>query len=110
MISFKQLLEEVSFYQYRAIVLFRYSDEENKGMGAEKLAEMVRALPGATRVSTASLNKEKGEAIMDVRLISQKSPKEAFLALKKNALKRFAGSILDVKIGTGTVEKKDFIQ
>lgn len=110
MITFKQLLEEASFYQYKAVVLFRYNKEKEEAMGAEKLAEMVRALPGATRVSTASLDKEKGIAIMNVKLISQKPPKEAFIALKRNALKKFAGSILDVKVGANTIEKKNFIK
>lgn len=110
MISFDQLLLESSFYQYKAIVMFTYNKEKSKGMGAEKLAEMVRALPGATRVSTASLDREKGIAIMDVKLISQKPPKEAFLALKKNALSRFAGSITGVKVGVNTIEKKNFIK
>lgn len=110
MINFNQLLTESSFYQYKAIVLFKYNKEKSEGMGAEKLAEMVRALPGATRVSTASLDKEKGIAIMDVKLVSQKPPKEAFIALKKNALTRFAGSIVDVKVGAGTIEKKNFVK
>lgn len=110
MITFDQLLLESSFYQYKAVVLFKYNREGDSTMGAEKLAEMVRAIPGVTRVSTASLDKEKGIAIMDVKLISQKPPKDAFIALKKNTLKKFAGSIVSVKVGAGTIEKKNFIE
>lgn len=102
-------LQEANFYQYSAVVLFKYNVNDDT-MGAEKLAEMVRAIPGVTRVSTASLNKEKGIAIFNVKLISQKPPKDAFIAMKKNAIKKFAGSILQVKIGSGTIEKKNFVK
>lgn len=109
MITFEQLLTEVSFFQYKAVVLFRYNVDDDT-LGAEKIAEMVRALPGATRVSTASLDKDKGIVILNVKLVSQKTPKEAFIALKKNALRMFSGNIIDVKVGAGTIEKKNFVK
>lgn len=105
----KIALQEANFYQYSAVVLFKYNNEDDT-MGAEKLAEMVRAIPGVTRVSTASLDKEQGVAIFNVKLISQKPPKEAFIAMKQVAVKRFAGSILKVKVGSGTIERKNFIK
>jgi len=109
MINFQELLEEAAFKQYTALCMFKYN-RDDETLGAEKLAEMVRAIPGATRVSTAQLDKEKGIAIFNVKLISQKPPKEAFIAMKENALKRYAGSILQVKVGAGTIEVKNFIK
>lgn len=109
MITPQQLLNEVGFKQYSAMVRFKY-DRENTSLGAEKLAEMVRAIPGSTRVSTVSLDKAQGIAIFTVKLISSKPPKQAFVAFKENALNRFKGMLLSVEVGAGTIEVKgDFI-
>lgn len=109
MIGYKQLLQEAGFFQYKAVVLFRYN-KDDESLGAEKIAELVRAIPGATRVSTASLDKDKGIVVLNVKIVSQKTAKSAFAALKKNALNRFHGMVLDVKIGAGTIETKNFIK
>ena len=85
MISSYQLLRESGFAQYTAMARFTY-DRENTSLGAEKLAEMVRAIPGSTRVSTVSLDKENGIAIFQVKLISAKSPKAAFVSFKEKPL------------------------
>lgn len=108
MINYTQLLSEASFYQYKAVVRFLY-DVKDKTVGAEKIAEMVRALPGATRVSTVSANKDKGEILLNVKLISQKTPKEAFRSLKQSALRRFK-ILKKVEVGVGTIEVKNFIK
>lgn len=109
MISPYQVLQESGFSQYTAMVRFTYN-RENTSLGAEKLAEMVRAIPGSTRVSTVSLDKDSGIAIFSVKLISTKNPKGAFIAFKENALKKFKGMLLKVEVGAGTIEKKgDFI-
>lgn len=110
MISSKELLQEAGFYQYRAQVLFKFDPEDKKNhMGAEKLAELVRAIPGATRVSTVSIDRDKGQVIMDVRLISQKDSIEAFKAMKRNALDRYKGLISDVKVAVGSIETKNWV-
>lgn len=109
MITPYQLLQESGFAQYTAMVRFHYN-RDNTSLGAEKIAEMVRAIPGATRVSTVSLDKEHGIGIFNVKIISMKSPKEAYAALKKNALERYQGLITGVEVGANTIEVKgDFI-
>lgn len=109
MISLYQLLQESGFAQYTAMVRFHYN-RDNTSLGAEKIAEMVRAIPGATRVSTVSLDKEHGIGIFNVKIISQKPPKEAYRFLKQNALERYQGLITGVEIGANTIETKgDFI-
>lgn len=119
MITFDQLLtevnkksllnEEVTFYQYSALVRITYDRDSGQRIGAEKIAELLRAVPGGTRVSTSSLDKEHGIGIFNVRLISQKSPKEAFIAFKKNCLKKYKSVIRNVEIGEGTIETKNFV-
>lgn len=106
----KLLAEGMSFYQYKALVRVTYSKDPEYGMGAEKVAECLRGIPGSTRVSTASLDREHGVGIFNVRLISQKSPKEAFISFKKNCLKKFKGIILKVEIAAGSIETKNYIQ
>ena len=109
MITPYQILKESGFAQYTAMVRFHYN-RENTSLGAEKIAEMVRAIPGATRVSTVSLDKEHGIGIFNVKIISQKPPKEAYQALKQNALNRYRGLITGVEVGANTIETKgDFI-
>ena len=110
MISDKELLQEAGFYQYRAQALFEFNPNDKKNhMGAEKLAELIRAVPGATRVSTVSIDKDKGQVIMDVRLISQKDAIEDFKAMKRNTLKRYKGLILGVKVAVGSIETKNWV-
>lgn len=119
--TFEDLLTEVNgreilnegfrFYQYKALCKITYNknDKELK-LGAEKIAEALRAVPGATRVSTASLDREQGHGIFNVRLISQKSPKEALISFKKNCLKKFPNIILKVEVGAGSIEVKNFVK
>ena len=112
MISVKNLLIEsgLSFYQYKALVRVKYNTDPNIGLGAEKIAECLRAVPASTRVSTASLDREHGIGIFNVRIISQKSPKEAFVAFRKNCLSRFSSIIENVEIGAGSIEVKNFVK
>ena len=105
MITPYQLLQESGFAQHTAMVRFHYN-RENTSLGAEKIAEMVRAIPGATRVSTVSLDKQHGIGIFNVKIISSKPPKEAFQLLKKNALERYQGLIVGVEVGANTIETK----
>ena len=70
MITPYQILKESGFAQYTAMVRFHYN-RENTSLGAEKIAEMVRAIPGATRVSTVSLDKEHGIGIFNVKKLTR---------------------------------------
>lgn len=109
MITPYQLLKESGFAQYTAMIRVRYN-RDNKSLGAEKIAEMIRAIPGATRVSTVSLDKDHGIGIFNAKIISQKPAKEAYQALKQNALERYAGLVTGLDIGVNTIEVKgDFI-
>lgn len=101
-----QILLEAGFRQVSAVCRFRY-DRDNSSLGAEKLAEIVRAVPGSTRVSTVSLDKEHGIAIFNVKIITSKSPDDAFRYFKQNVLSRFGKFIKSVEIGKGSIEVKD---
>lgn len=106
----KNLLNEASFKQYKALVRIRYNDDPELHMGSEKGAEMLRAIPGATRVNSVQLDKSQNMAIYNVRVISQKSARQCFMAFKRNCLERFKGIILSVDIGAGSIEERGFIR
>lgn len=112
MLTFKELLTEggLTFYQYKALIRITYNQDKEMHLGAEKIAEALRAVPGATRVSTASLDKGKGQGIFNVRIISQRGPKEAFIKFKENCMKKFSNIILKVEVGAGSIETKNFIE
>lgn len=106
----KNLLNEASFIQYKALVRIRYNDDPDLRMGSEKIAEILRSIPGATRVNSVQLDKDQHTAIFNVRVISQKNPRQCFMAFKHNCLEKFKGIILGVDIGAGSIEKKGFVR
>ena len=106
----KNLLNEASFMQYRDLVRIRYNDNPELHLGAEKIAEMLRAVPGATRVNTVRLDKETHTAIYTIRTVSQKNARQCFMAFKQNCLDRFRGMILGVDIGAGSIEETRFVK
>ena len=106
----KNLLNEASFIQYKALVRIRYNDDPDLRMGSEKGAEMLRAIPGCTRVNSVQVDKGHNTVIYNVRVISQKNPRQCFMAFKHNCLEKFRGIILGVDIGAGSVEEKKFIR
>lgn len=106
----KNLLNEASFIQYKALVRIRYNDDPELHLGAEKIAEMLRAVPGSTRVNTVQMDKASNTIIYNVRTVSQKNARQCFMAFKRNCLERFKGMILGVDIGAGSIEEKKFVR
>ena len=93
-----QILSEIEFKTYEAMVKFVYKDDNTS-----KIGELVRALPGVTTV-TLTTDLGKGRQVFKVKLISQKSGPEAFAALKNNAMSKYS-TIVGVKIADKTIEK-----
>jgi len=93
------IISEIEFYTYEGMVQVVYKD-----ITSSKVAELIRALPGVTTVTLAS-DMGQGRETLKVKLISQKSGREAFAAMKNNAMKKYP-PIKMVKIGENTIEKK----
>ena len=93
------IISEIEFFTYEAMVQVVYKD-----IAPTKLAELIRALPGVTTVTLAT-DMGEGREVLKVKLISQKSGKEAFQALKNNAMKKYP-PIKMVKVGENTIEEK----
>ena len=106
----KSLLNEASFTQYKALVRIRYNDDPDLHLGAEKIAELIRSVPGITRVNTVQMDKKQNIIIYSVRAISQKSARQCFMSFKQNCMDRFRGIILGVDIGAGSLETQRFIK
>jgi|TARA_R100000479_G_C6242178_1_gene149220 hypothetical protein len=94
------LREQIEFRTYEGMVQVIYDGSEN----TNDLAELLRALPGVTTVTTASGDGDNRETLK-VKLISQKEPAEAFEAFKTNALNKY-NFISAIEIADNTIEEK----
>jgi hypothetical protein len=93
------IISEIEFFTYEGMIQIVYD-----GLNTTKVAELLRALPGVTTVTIAA-DLGEGKENFKIKLISQKTGKEAFEALKQNALKKYK-PIKIFKIGSNTIEKK----
>ena len=95
-----QLLLELDYRTYEAMVKITYGDEGSTGYH-----DAIRSLPGVTTVTIASEDSDSNIATYKVKIISQKEPNEAFQALKDNATNKFS-NIIAVEVGEQTIEEK----
>ena len=109
-LSMDQLLAEASFFQYKALVRITYSDNPEQRLGVERLSELLRAVPGGTRVSPIENFKDEHQAIFNVRVISQKPARQCFMNFKRTCLERYRGIITNVEIGAGSIETKNYVK
>ena len=93
------IISEIDFFTYEGMIQVVYQD-----ITSSKVAELIRALPGVTTVTLAS-DLGEGRETLKVKLISQRSGKEAFEKLKNKAIKKYP-PIKMIKIGENTIEKK----
>jgi len=100
MIKLSQIITEVEFKTYEAMVKVIYGEVE-----ANKLGDVLRALPGVLTVTNAGGNAEASSSTFKVKIISQKEPQTAFDAFKTNATTKYS-FINTVEIGIETIEEK----
>ena len=100
MIKFKDILSEIEFNTYQTMVSVVFSED----MGSAKIAEMLRALPGVT---TVTFGTELGPTrhTFKIKLITQKTPQEAFNSFKENAVTRYP-PVKVVNVDYKSIEKK----
>lgn len=94
------LLLEISYKTYEAMVKTTYGEEGSKGYD-----DALRALPGVTTVTVAGEDKDTNTATYKVKIITQKEPTEAFELFKSNALSKYT-NITNVEVGQETIEEK----
>jgi hypothetical protein len=94
------IILEIDYKSYEAMVQVTFGEE-----GAEGYDDALRALPGVTTVTKASSNAEVGKVNYKVKLITQKTPQEAFEAFKNNATAKYT-NVVSVEVGENTIEEK----
>lgn len=93
------LIERADYIPYRTMVQVVAGDES-----PSRIADLLRALPGVTTV-TAVGNTPAGNAhVYRVKLITQKSGKEAFDAFKDNAISKYP-DVKMVKVAYENIEQ-----
>ena len=94
------LIEQIIFNTYDGMIRLIHKEGES-----EDIAELLRALPGATTVTNAGSASEMSSMTFKVKLISQKEGEEAFNAFKQNAKKKYS-NIVKIEIAKETIQKK----
>lgn len=94
------IILEIDYKSYEGMVQVTFGEE-----GAEGYDDALRALPGVTTVTKASANADAGKVNYKVKLITQKTPEEAFEAFKTNAIAKYS-NVIAVEIGDNTIEEK----
>lgn len=100
--SLVKLLLEVKFHTYTAMVRIAYGGD----LGVEKLAILLRALPGVVRVSTAGHDLKRKMVVFNIKIVTQRPPDQAYKLLRKNAVTRYS-EVRSVQINFNTIEKKN---
>lgn len=97
----RDIISEITFSMYQAIIRFTHSDDVN----VQDIAEMVRALPGVVTVTQLSHDTDRHTAVMKVKILTTKNAEYGYESLKRNALKRVP-SIKKLEVAAKTIEKK----
>ena len=98
--SLVNYIDETIFDTYRGYIRVTYKQE----VGITELAELLRALPGVTTVTPVEGNKNAEQEIYKIKIITQKTGREAFESFRTNALKRY-NLLSRVEIATQTIQK-----
>ena len=91
------ILKEVLFHTYYGMVRVSFKDST-----PTEVAELLRALPGVTTVTTTGDPRENQETYK-IKLITQKTGTEAFKQFRTSAIKRYP-VIKGVQVAEKTIE------
>lgn len=95
------IILESNFSIYQGIIRVTHAKEEK----VQDVSELLRGLPGVLTIVQVNHDNDAGTATMKAKLITTKTPKEAFEAFKANAVNRLP-IIRKVEVAYNTVEKK----
>lgn len=101
MIKFKDILAEIQFSIYQAMVRVSHTEDIN----VQDIGELLRAIPGVLTVVQISHNSDNSTAIMKVKLLTTKSAEEAFKAFKQNSISKIP-EVKKIEVAEQTIEKK----
>lgn len=93
------IILEAKYTPFRAMV-----QVVSKDASPSVLADLLRALPGVTTVTIAGSDESISRYTFKIKIITQKTPKEAFSALKNNAMSRYS-EVNAFKVAIKSVER-----
>lgn len=93
------ILEKAQYTPYRTMVQVVMGDES-----PSRVADLLRALPGVTTVTAVGASPAGNAQVYRVKLITQKSGKEAFDSFKDNAMSKYQ-EIKMVKVAYDNIEQ-----
>ena len=95
------IILEANFSMYQAIIRVTHSKDER----VQDVGELLRGLPGVLTIAQVNHDSDAGTATMKAKLITTKTPKEAYEAFRANAVRRLP-VVHKVEVAYNTVEKK----
>lgn len=95
------LILEIQFSIYQAMVRVGHSED----ITVQDVGEMLRAIPGVLTVSQVSHDGQNNTAIMKVKILTTKSPSEAFASFKNTSIQRIP-EVKKIEVAEKTIEKK----
>lgn len=98
MLKLAQLILEQNRKRILGKVKITYIDSSS----VMDVAEIIRAVEDVTVVDTAGGDRQNNESIYEIKFLTRKEPRDAFLFLKRKALE--APEITKVEIATNSIE------
>lgn len=96
-----KIISEIQYSMFQAVVRITHSKEIN----VQDVSELFRALPGVVTVTQLSHDSDQHTAVMKMKILTTKSFKEGFAALKHNAITRIP-EVKKLEVAEKTIEKK----
>lgn len=101
MIKIIKLLEDIDFQIYQATCRIAHNGETT----VQTIGEILRGMPGVLTVVQVEHDPDKDTAIMKVKIITKKSPKEGFKSFVSTTLERVK-LIRKIEVAENTIEQK----
>jgi len=95
------IISEIQFSIYQAMVRVGHSE----GITVQDVGEMLRAMPGVLTINQVSHNGDNNTAIIKVKLLTTKTPSEAFASFKATSIQRIP-EVKKIEVAEKTIEKK----
>lgn len=96
-----EIISELQGSIYQAMVRISHTED----ITVQDIGEMLRAMPGVLTVGQVSHSSDNNTAIMKVKILTTKEPREGFESFKRTSIKRIP-QVKGIEIAPKTIEKK----
>ena len=101
MINYNYLLNEVEFKRYQAMIRVTYRPDAT----VNDISDLLRAVPGVLTIVQVDHDYQKRYAILKAKLLSTKSPEEAYENFKSTSVEKIP-EVLKIEVAKNTIEIK----